>query len=54
MILFEAPSFTKYVPMIEVMTQAPPIAKGRTMPASFISAGNAIAASTMVATVVTT
>ena len=40
--------------MIEVMTQAPPMASGRTMPASFMASGKTIAARTMVATVVTT
>ena len=40
--------------MIEVMTQAPPMASGRTMPASLKASGRTIAASTMVATAVTT
>ena len=41
--------------MIEVMTQAPPMASGSTMPASLSSGvGIRIAASTMVATAVTT
>ena len=39
--------------MIEVTTQAPPMASGSTMPASLNSAGSAMAARTMVATVVT-
>jgi len=55
MILLEAPSLTKKVPITEVMMQAPPMTRGYSiiLPDSSASPAKKIEARTMVATMVT-